>query len=278
MLKKKGTGHQEKTNQATENINEALDIAYMAEGPEDEQSWILDSGTSVHIINDRCTFTEYHDLMNATVKGIGKQPAKALGWGTLTIEFNVEGETVQHHMKDILYVPEAPNHLISVLQFEEAGGSVIFKNGDELIYTLSTEHHFSHLSRHSHIALRSHPTHPTHSRHLSINPDGSSDIALSDIVTNRIGSIGLALHDTRGLIDTSHLSYPCRIIVTSSSLFHNSDMTHIYNTFSCPDISPSHCFFCFGHDSSVHCRVRIASEEVPTAVYKPSPPVPKHKQ
>ena len=149
---------------------------------------------------------------------------------------------------------------------------------DELIYTLSTEHHFSHLSRRSRIALRSHPTHPTHSQHLSINPDSSSDVALSDIVTNHIGPIRLALHDTRGLIDTSHSSYPCRMIVTSLSLSHNSDMTHIYSTFSCPDISPSHCFFCFGHDSSVHCRVRIASEEVLTTVYKPSPPVPKKRQ
>ena len=117
-----------------------------------------------------------------------------------------------------------------------------------------------------------------HSRHLAINPDSSSDIALLGIVTNRIGPIGLALHDTCGLIDTTHSSYPCRIIVSSLSLSRNSDMTHIYSTFSCPDISPSHCFFCFGHDSSVHCRVRIASKEVPTAVYKPSPPVLKEKQ
>ena len=157
-------------------------------------------------------------------------------------------------------------------------GSAKASGADELTHTLSAELHFSHLSQHSHIALRRHPTHPTLSRHIPTNPDSCSDIASSDIASRPTGPIGMTLHDTCGLIDTSHSSYPCWIIVTSSSLSHNSDMTHIYNTFSCPDISPSHCFFCFGHDSSVHCRVRTASEKVPTTVYKPSPPVSKHKQ
>ena len=136
--KKKGKGKQEKTNQATENINDALDIAYMATisvVPEDGQSWILDSGTSVHISNDRRTFAEYHALTNLTVKGIGKLPAKALGRGTMTIDFKVEGKTIQHRVKDVLYVPEAPNCLVSVSRFEEAGGSVVFKNGKCFLLT-----------------------------------------------------------------------------------------------------------------------------------------------
>ena len=45
------------------------------------------------------------------------------------MEFNVEGRTFQHRMKDVLYVPEAENCLLSVSRFEEAGGAILFKDG-----------------------------------------------------------------------------------------------------------------------------------------------------
>ena len=42
----------------------------------------------------------------------------------------------------------------------------------------------------------------------------------------------MTLHDACRLIYASHQSYPHWIIVTFSTLFRNSDMTHIYTTFS----------------------------------------------
>ena len=128
--KKKGKGKQEKTNQATESINDSLNIAYVASKASDDQNvWVLDSATTSHISNDRRTFVDFHTLTNSTVKGIGKEPASADGRGTVEMTFDVKGQKVQHQMKDVLYVPEAPNCLLSVSRFEEAGGSIVFKNG-----------------------------------------------------------------------------------------------------------------------------------------------------
>ena len=129
--KKKGKGRQEKTNQATESINNSLDIAYVAfKASNDRNVWVLDSATTSHISNDRRTFEDFHALTNSTVKGIGKEPASAAGRGTITITFDVEGQEIRHRMKDVLYVPEAPNCLLSVSRFEEAGGSIVFENGE----------------------------------------------------------------------------------------------------------------------------------------------------
>ena len=128
--KKKGKGKQEKTNQVTESINDSLDIAYVAsKAPNDRSVWVLDSATTSHISNNRHTFTNFHALTNSTVKGIGKEPASATGRGTIEMTFNVEGKEIRHCMKDVLHVPEAPNCLLSVSRFEEAGGSIVFKDG-----------------------------------------------------------------------------------------------------------------------------------------------------
>ena len=128
--KKKGKGRQEKTNQATESINDSLDIAYVASKASDDRNiWVLDSATTSHISNDKRTFIDYQTLTNSTVKGIGKEPASAAGRGTIAMEFDVEGKKIQHRMKDVIYVPEAPNCLLSVSRFEEAGGSIVFKDG-----------------------------------------------------------------------------------------------------------------------------------------------------
>ena len=128
--KKKGKGRQDRTNQATDNINDSLDIAYMTTSSSDgRNTWVLDSATTSHISNNRRTFTDYQVLTNATVKGIGKEPASAAGRGTVMIEFNVDGKKFQHRMKDVLHVPEAPNCLLSVARFEESGGTVYFKKG-----------------------------------------------------------------------------------------------------------------------------------------------------
>ena len=134
--KKKGKGRQDRTNQATDNINDSLDIAYMTTSSSDgRNTWVLDSATTSHISNNRRTFIDYQVLTNATVKGIGKEPASAAGRGTVMIEFNVDGKKFQHRMRDVLHVPEAPNCLLSVARFEESGGTVYFKKGKCYLHT-----------------------------------------------------------------------------------------------------------------------------------------------
>ena len=82
-----------------------------------------------YISNARCTFVDFHTLTDLTVKGIGREPASANGQGTVVMTFDVEGQEIQHWMKDVLYAPEALNRLLSVLHFEDAGRLITFKNG-----------------------------------------------------------------------------------------------------------------------------------------------------
>ena len=135
--KKKGKGRQERANQATESINDSLDVAYisapiattLAVPASGGGTWILDSGTTSHISNDRSHFAEYTALTDAWIKGLGKEPIRVVGRGILTMKFDVEGKMVQHRMKDSLYVPDSENCLVSVSRFEEAGGSILYKGG-----------------------------------------------------------------------------------------------------------------------------------------------------
>jgi hypothetical protein len=126
----------ERTHQAADKINNTLqDVAYMAKPsitPKDE--WILDSATTSHICNDRMAFVKYFPLRNSTVKGIGKELARATGVGTVVLDFKVDEKTIGHQMRNVLHVPEAPNSLLSVGRFDKAGGTIGFKNGQCFLY------------------------------------------------------------------------------------------------------------------------------------------------
>ena len=124
-------GNNNRTHQAADKVNNTLmDVAYMAGlKPATKDEWILDSATSSHISNNRMAFVDYFPLKDSTVKGIGKEPATAAGIGTILLDFNVDNKTIGHQIKNVLHVPEAPNSLLSVSRFDEAGGTIDFKDG-----------------------------------------------------------------------------------------------------------------------------------------------------
>ena len=123
------------TNQATDARNTLPNIAYMARtrtiSPDD---WVLDSATTSHICNNRNAFTGYTKLGNTTVQGLGEVPAQAKGQGSVTIEFTMEGKIIQHKLKDVIHIPEAPNSLLSISRFDESEGYVGFQNGTCRLY------------------------------------------------------------------------------------------------------------------------------------------------
>ena len=128
---RKTGGSNNRMHQAADKINNTLqDVAYMARPSIASQNkWILDSATTSHICNSRMAFVEYFPLKNSTVKGIGKEPATAAGIGMVIVDFEVDDQQIEHQMKNVLHVPEAPNSLLSVSCFDEAGGTIDFKNG-----------------------------------------------------------------------------------------------------------------------------------------------------
>ncbi|KAJ3543106.1 hypothetical protein NMY22_g3260 [Coprinellus aureogranulatus] len=134
---RRGPHRGNRTHQANE-INSTLnDVAYMSNCVEtsfntyeiSKYDWLLDSCTTSHICTSREAFSDYRELHNGTVQGIGPNPARALGRGTVAVHFTINGQTLRHHLRDVLHVPDAPNCLLSVPRLDEAGGTVVFENG-----------------------------------------------------------------------------------------------------------------------------------------------------
>jgi len=96
--------------------------------------WFLDSASTSHICTIREAFTEYHPLTNSTICGIGMAPAVALGRGTISVNFNVNGKIITHQLKNVLHVLEAENCLLSLGCFDECGGHVVFKDRKCTLY------------------------------------------------------------------------------------------------------------------------------------------------
>jgi len=96
--------------------------------------WFLDSASTSHICTIREAFTEYHPLTNSTICGIGTAPAVALGCGTISVNFDVNGKIITHQLKNVLYVPEAKNCLLSLGRFNEGDGHVVFKDRKCTLY------------------------------------------------------------------------------------------------------------------------------------------------
>ena len=85
-----------------------------------KSNWYLDSGTTSHIINNWNAFTEFMATSATPVLEFGN-PAMILGYGTITIKFKVNNKFVTHKLQHMLYIPEAPNCLLSASRFDETG-------------------------------------------------------------------------------------------------------------------------------------------------------------
>ncbi|KZV83593.1 hypothetical protein EXIGLDRAFT_579333, partial [Exidia glandulosa HHB12029] len=51
------------------------------------------------------------------------------------LDFDVDGTTVRHTLGDVLYVPSAPNSLLSLSRFDSAGRRVVFSGGSCSLYS-----------------------------------------------------------------------------------------------------------------------------------------------
>ena len=86
-----------------------------------KSDWYVDSGTTSHITNNWNAFTEFRATLATSVFGIGNL-AMTLRYGT---KFKVNNKFVTHKLQHTLYIPEAPNCLLSASRFDKTGGKVI---------------------------------------------------------------------------------------------------------------------------------------------------------
>ena len=92
--------------------------------------WILDSGTTSHICTARDAFTEFYPLTNTTIQGVGNDPISEQGRGTVILKFDFDGKSYRYQLRNTLYVPDAPNCLLSISRLDDMGGHVEFRNGE----------------------------------------------------------------------------------------------------------------------------------------------------
>ena len=63
------------------------------------------------------------------INGVGDMGTAITGHETIKIKFKFNGKTFIHQLHDTLYVPNAPNCLLSLSQIDDGGGSVDFSDG-----------------------------------------------------------------------------------------------------------------------------------------------------
>jgi transposase InsO family protein len=96
-------------------------------------TWVADSGTTSHIVNQRNAFKEFKPLSNKRISGIGDTGIDALGRGTIEIITRVNDQNLTVTLKDVLYAPDAINNLFSISRLDENGGRAQIENGQIIL-------------------------------------------------------------------------------------------------------------------------------------------------
>jgi len=96
-------------------------------------SWLADSAASSHLSNLREAFTEFTPL-NRTLRGVGNNEVPVRGRGTIRLKSQIDGQKFVIVLKDVLYVPQAPNNLFSISRLDESGGHANMGDGRIHLY------------------------------------------------------------------------------------------------------------------------------------------------
>ena len=91
-------------------------------------NWIIDSGATCHISNNKNLFIELQSLSKPQEVTLGDgSTLKALGRGTVTLNLMLpDGNTKIGMLSDVLYVPALTYNLVSVIKATEMGKTVSF--------------------------------------------------------------------------------------------------------------------------------------------------------
>lgn len=94
-------------------------------GPKDQ--WILDSGASSHMCNNRHSFGEFHTLGEGTEVTVadGKM-LRATGRGTVNLDMILPHEEVRCALREVLLVPDMKYNLFSIGRAAREGGRAKF--------------------------------------------------------------------------------------------------------------------------------------------------------
>ena len=119
-------------NSESGNESCGLVIAHaLSVGPNAKSQWILDSGATCHMCNDKTAFDSLHPLPSSTNVTVGDgRSLPAAGKGNVTLNMNLpEGRTETCTLHDVLYVPDLAYNLLSITSASKRGKVAIFTSG-----------------------------------------------------------------------------------------------------------------------------------------------------
>jgi len=96
-------------------------------------SWLADSATSSHISNKREAYQCFTPL-HTHVKGVGNVLVPVEGKGSVELKSRVKEKNIMIVLPNVLYVPSAPNSLVSLTRLDESGGHAAMGNGIIQLY------------------------------------------------------------------------------------------------------------------------------------------------
>lgn len=88
-------------------------------------AWFLDSGCSNHMCGDQRMFTYLDGKFNHSVKLGSNNRMSVMGKGTVKHALN----GIQYVIKDVYYVPELSNNMLSLGQLQENGLAILIQGG-----------------------------------------------------------------------------------------------------------------------------------------------------
>ena len=74
-------------------------------------------------------FSDFQHVSGEFIKGVGPVETPVIGRGTVTVKFEFDRKTSHHKLQHTLFVPNAPNCLLSLSCFDETGRKVEFEKG-----------------------------------------------------------------------------------------------------------------------------------------------------
>jgi len=111
-------------------------------------SWIVDSGATCHMCNDRKLFVDMRNLESPQVTSGDGSPLKGPAEGTVKLEMILpDGNTQKCKLENVLYVPKLSYSLLSVSKASEAGKTTKFDkkgckifNKEKKVIAIATKH------------------------------------------------------------------------------------------------------------------------------------------
>ena len=122
-----------KTNHSSdsESVGLVVSHALSVKSAERLKSWIVDSGATCHMCNDRKMFVEFSSLQPTQEVTLGDgYSVEATGQGVVMLEMILTDTTRMCKLNNVLYVPRLSYNLLSVSMATQSGKIVKFKEDE----------------------------------------------------------------------------------------------------------------------------------------------------